>query len=136
VGFLNIDLAQVLERGPTTYTCEFVHARTGICLEPWPIELGMAAIALGNEAYNLYAFGAYREGIRKVPGLEACPTGYLDAHLRDEEADYQVCADIFDRIARPELATGGLTTTAIRNLLDARGRWFDGLHADICGAAH
>ena len=129
--FLGIDLQALTSSPPKRYTQDYIATRLDLCLNPdRPVTSGLAAIALGNEVLNLYIFRSYREGIHEIEGLEECPTGYFDAHLRDEESDFQVFQSLFDAIAQGEddfkSAEDGL-----RELLDKRVIFFDRLSEDL-----
>jgi hypothetical protein len=91
---------------------------------------GLAAIGFGNEILNLHIFHAYREGINKIPGFESCPTGYFDAHLRDEENDSRIFQALFSKLVTTEeeyyLAQQGLL-----ELLDKRNGFFNDLWEDL-----
>lgn len=100
--FLSIDLDVLTARAPKQYTKNYITARIDLCLSPnRPITQGLAAIALG-EILNLHICEAYKEGIHKIAGLEKCPTGFFDAHIRDEVGDFKVFQSLFDAVARGE----------------------------------
>lgn len=129
--FLGVRLDHLTERDATPYTQSYIAARLEMCLNPdRHLGQGLAAIGLGNEILNLHIFEVYREGIDKIPGLENCPTGYFDAHLRDEENDSRIFHKLFSELVTTEeeyqLAQQGLL-----ELLDKRNDFFNGLWEDL-----
>lgn len=127
--FLGLNLHELTSRPPEVYTRAYIAIRLDLCLNR-PIVQGLAAIALSNEILNLYVFPAYRQGIHKIEGLEKCPTGYFDAHIRDEESDFKVFQFLFDVVAQDE-SDLRLAETAVRELLDARMVFLDALSEDL-----
>lgn len=129
--FLSIDLNALTAAAPKHYTQDYITARLNLCLnQNRPIVQGLAAIGLGNEVLNFYIFQFYKEGIHKIEGIEECPTGYFDAHLRDEESDFQIFQSLFDAVAQNE---GDLKSAedGLRELLDKRVIFFDRLSEDL-----
>lgn len=129
--YLEIDVEGLSEADAKDYTQRYVASRLDICLDTCrPLGQALLAIGLGNEVLNLFIFRAYRNGIRKIYGMEKCPTGYFDAHLQDESRDAQVFLDLFARVATSAeeqvIAQGGL-----RELLDKRLIYLDALWADV-----
>lgn len=127
--FLDLNLSELTRRPHKVYTREYIATRLDLCLNR-PIVQGIAAIALSNEILNLHVFHAYRQGIHKIDGLEKCPTGYFDAHIRDEESDFKVFQFLFDVVAQDE-SDMRLAETAVRELLDARMVFLDALSEDL-----
>jgi pyrroloquinoline quinone (PQQ) biosynthesis protein C len=137
-----VDLAEFLGTGipllkcggPATYTRVYLDARLQTCQHPRPVVEGLAAIGLANEVVNLFIFSAYRQGIRRMQELQllwsSCPTGYFDAHLGDEETDFEVFDRLFGLLATtPDDMTRA--ETAVQWLLDQRCRYLDALYADL-----
>lgn len=126
--FLGINVDD-LEAKP--YTERYIASRLEMCLNAARhIGQGLAGIGFGNEFLNLHIFRAYREGINKIPGCENCPTGYFDAHLRDEENDSRSFQALFNKLVTTEeeyyLAQQGLL-----ELLDKRNEFFNDLWEDL-----
>jgi hypothetical protein len=121
--FLCFDPSSVPE---ASYTKRFLKHRLSLCLS-YPVTHGIASIALGNELLNMSIFRAYRDGIHKIPGLEGCPTGYFDTHLRDEEADFAIFDELYGLV---DDGTEEIERT-LTKLLDHRSRYFDQLFADL-----
>lgn len=131
--FLGIDLDQIQSSDARPYTRRYIEARLRMCLSPHGhLGGGLAAIGLGNEALNLYIFEAYREGIHKIPGLERCPTGYLDAHLRDEGDDSRVFLNLYEELVDTETEHEAARRSLLE-LLDMRVTFLDELSADLAG---
>ena len=129
--FLGIDLEKLTAHEPKQYTKEYVDARFDLCLNPQhKIASGLASVALGNEFLNLTIFSAYRKGLHNIPGLEECPVGYFEAHLRDEEADFQVFQSLFDVVAQDEADIEDAKQCLV-DLLDKRVVFFNMLYQDL-----
>lgn len=129
--FLGVDLSAVTEEQMRPYTANYLAFRLDLCLNPSrSLGQGLAAIALANEVVNLSIFQAYREGINKIPGLETCPTGYFDAHLRDEQHDFEVFAQLYELMAKT-LEDRRAAQRAVIRLLNKRKFFFDYLYQDL-----
>ncbi len=126
--FLDLNLPELTSRPPKVYTRQYITARLNLCLDR-PIVQGLAAIALANEILNLYIFDVYRQGIQKCVGL-GCPTGYFDAHIRDEESDFRVFQSLFDVIAQGENDLR-FAEMAVSELLNERIVFLDALSKDL-----
>lgn len=128
--YLNIDVDRLAVQVPEDFTTQYIEQRFAVCTDPnIHVSQGLAAIALGNEHLNLHIFRSYRAGIHRVKGLEDCPTGYFDAHLRDEAADFAVFQELFDLMTTPELTQQAETT--LKKLLDQRVEFFDALQRHV-----
>lgn len=127
---LNIDLERLTNQAPEKFTKKYIEQRLAVCIDSTiHVSQGLAAIALGNEHLNLHIFRSYRAGIHRVTGLADCPTGYFDAHLRDEAADFAVFQELFDLITAPEFTQQAEVT--LKKLLDQRIEFFDALQLHV-----
>ena len=126
--FLELDLRQLQLEEPKDYTLRFIDDRLALCQDR-KISASLAAMAVGNEYLNLQIFAAYRKGISQIAGLENCPTGYFEAHLRDEMEDFKVMENAFYRVnvgsTKQELGN------VVKELLDIRTGYFDALFKDL-----
>ena|SRR3989338_3898195 len=128
VSFLDLHLEQLQQERPKPYTQQFIEDRVALCLQK-PIAQSLAAMALGNEYLNLSIFKAYRDAIPTIAGLESCPLGYFDAHLRDEHDDFRIMDAAFQKVS-----DGGFDNNiaqAVGELLEIRSRYCDALWADL-----
>ena len=127
--YLGIDLAKLATTTPKPYVEDYRKLRFTFCLER-PLVQGLAAIAFGNELLNMTIYQAYHDGIHKIPGLESCPSGYFDAHMRDETDDCNIFADLLKTLATKE-EDWLLAETGLKELLDKRVIFFDRLMEDL-----
>lgn len=127
--FLEIDIETLTKKAPKPYTKVYISERSRICLQE-PIEIGLAAIALGNERLNLCIYDTYRAGIHKIRGLELCPTGYFDAHVRDEHNDFLVFNSLYDALVQTD-AQITQVAQGLQHILDERNIFFDMLYIDL-----
>ncbi len=126
--YLGIDLETLSSEAPREFSSTYIRKRLAVCLDSrFDVTTGLAAIALGNEYLNLHIFRAYREGIHKIVGLEDCPTGYFDAHLRDEEDDFSIFQDLYEANSSHE--NRSQAKEKLIELLDSRVSFFDDLLA-------
>ncbi len=133
ISFLGIEVRKLTHTDERSYTTEYLAKRFELCANlSRPLPQGISSIALGNEVLNLSIFSAYREGINKIVGLEQCPTGYFDAHVRDEEADFRVFDDVFHAISDEDGVMLREAKKGLCEILDARVVFFDALFKDIC----
>jgi len=130
ITFLGLDGGVLLQQQPKWYTQQFIRKRQEICLQR-PIEESLAALAIGNEILNLTIFNAYAHGINKVQELNNCPKDYFEAHLHDEQEDFDRLADAFESITRKNKIEEDRIRSAIIEMLDARKQYFDELLMDL-----
>ena len=126
--FLKLDLRQLQLEEPKDYTLRFIDDRLALCQDR-KISTSLAAMAVGNEYLNLQIFAAYRKGIGQIAGLKNCPTGYFEAHVRDEMDDFRIMDRAFQKVnvGCEERDLCG----AVKELLAIRVRYFDDLVEDL-----
>ena len=131
--FLELNLEQLQQERPKPYTQQFIDDRVALCSQK-PIAQSLAAMALGNEYLNLSIFKAYRDAIPTITGLENCPLGYFDAHLRDEHDDFKIMDAAFQKVNSAGLNNSleqRMIEQAVGELVDIRSRYCDVLWADL-----
>lgn len=129
--FVSLDIDELTQQYPKEYTREYLDLRLDMCLNPqWSVGVGLTCIGVGNEELNRILFQAYYEGINHIPGLEHCPTGYLKAHVDDEEADSLIFAKLYGLVVKTD-AERQQAERGLIQLLDGRNLFFDNLSQDL-----
>lgn len=110
-------------------TQDFVNLRTRIC-RYGPFLKAVGTLAFANEYANKFIFEYYLAGARKIRERSeiSFPLDYFDAHVRDEQKDYEQLCTIMAPLLEYNPSSEKLMVEGTCELLDARLAWYNALN--------